>query len=200
MSGAISGARCAGEARSPDRESEPAPDPESDRIRCRLPTVRAKLSVLVALASVGLAADGVAQEAPAEYAIELGDRAAVAAGASGSLSLTIRPLRGRRISQDGPLRINVAVAPEPGLRFARRAFRRRHAADPRADAPRFELGFAAESAGEFRVDVDIRFWLCARRTCWPVRERRRVVVEVTAPPTPTPPPPPADAGPPDAAN
>lgn len=158
--------------------------------------MRAKLSVLVALASVGQAADGVAEDAPAEYAIELGDRATAAAGASGSLSLTIRPLRGRRISQDGPLRINVAVAPEPGLRFARRAFRRRHAADPKADAPRFELGYTAESEGEFRVDIAIRFWLCAKRTCWPVRERRRVVVEVSSPPAP----PPADAGPPDAAN
>lgn len=102
-------------------------------------------------------------------------------GATGAVSLTIAPDDGWTISRDGPLRITLAVTPSIGVSLPRRRYVRADAADARADAPRFDLRFKAVTAGDYTVGLDVRFWLCARQTCHPVRERRTVALRVVAP-------------------
>lgn len=111
-----------------------------------------------------------------------GDGAVV--GDSRALALTITPASGHTISRDGPLVISVKAIPKVGLDLPRRRYRRRHAANERATALRFDLGYRAVRAGRYTVVVNVRFWLCGKKTCWPVRATRRVSVEVAEPKVP----------------
>lgn len=149
-----------------------------------------RVGVASGAAAVGLIAlaAALAAASPPEYRIELAGGGAVAAGATGAASLTIQPARGRQISTDGPLHIELAVTPASGLTLSRHRLRRADAADPAAEAPRFEIAFRAEREGSYRISLDIRFWICGSRTCRPIRERRALEVRVEAPP------PPPDAG------
>ena len=146
------------------------------------------MRLLLGLAAV-LATAGAASGQSTEYRIELGPVASLEVGQPGSQTLTLTPLRGRRISRDGPLLIDVVVDPAEGLKLTRTRLRLRDAVDPEAHAPRFEIPLVGERPGSYQLELDIRFWICARRTCRPVRERRRAPVEVVGPKAPV------DAGP-----
>ena len=91
------------------------------------------------------------------------------------------------MSRDGP--VIVDLSPADGLIVPKRRYQRADAADQQAEDPRFDLGFRADEAGDYRLGIELRFWICADRTCRPVREKRSVAVRVKAPP----PPPTADA-------
>jgi hypothetical protein len=82
----------------------------------------------------------------------------------------------------------------------RRRYLRKDAADPAADAPRFDVKVRAKVAGDHALTVEARFWLCAAKTCRPVVARRSATVRVPAPPVDAgvdaPPALPLDAGPP----
>lgn len=151
---------------------------------------------LAAAIAVALLATNAAGER-SEYEIKLGAVADIQVGSTGALALTISPLRDRRVSKDGPLSIDVLVDPPAGLKLPRSRLRLRDAVDPEAQAPRFEIPLEGERAGAYQLEIDVRFWICARRTCRPVRERRTAKVAVVEPPPPPPPPPANDAGPPD---
>jgi hypothetical protein len=112
--------------------------------------------------------------APAEVTGEVGAAAAV--------SLTIAPRAGYRLDRDGPLTIDLAVAPAGGVTLPRRRYQRRHAADVQADAPRFDLETRAKEAGDTTLKVTVRCWICRRTTCWPVREALAIAVHVNAAP------------------
>lgn len=155
--------------------------------------MRFGLGLVAALAVALLAAGVVTGERP-EYEIKLGEVGPLEVGAASSQTLTIAPLRGRRISRDGPLSIDVLVDPPAGLELPRPRLRLRDAVDPEAQSPRFEIPLLARAAGSYRLEIDVRFWICARRTCRPVRERRAAEISVIEPP------PPADAGTPDGAD
>ncbi|MCE9574236.1 MAG: hypothetical protein K8W52_13900 [Deltaproteobacteria bacterium] len=123
---------------------------------------------------------------------------ALASGASGAVSLTIAPAAGKTVSADGPVRVDV-VAVDGGVGVPRRRYTRKDAADPAADAPRFDLKVRALTAGDHDLAIDVRFWLCGARICAPVRAHRTVTIHVAAPPDAMPPDarPPPDAPPPD---
>jgi hypothetical protein len=127
-----------------------------------------------------------AASAPTAYELRL----PATKGDSGAVSLTIAPGAGHSVSRDGPLRIDVSAVPNAGLKLSATRLTRSDAADPEADAPRFELGYTAELPGGYAVAIEIRFWICRKRTCRPVRETRTVDVAVAEPA----PPPPPDAG------
>ena len=55
-----------------------------------------------------------------------------------------------------------------GLRPTRALYRRDDAVDPRADVPRFELGFVAEREGRARLTGDCTFYVCQSDRCRPV--------------------------------
>jgi hypothetical protein len=115
-------------------------------------------------------------------------------GASSAISVAIVPAAGRTVSPDGPVRLAV-TAPE-ALGLPRRRYARKDAADPAADAPRFDVRVKAREPGDHAVALDIRFWLCGSRVCRPITATRTVTVHVPAPAPPidAAPPPPVDAG------
>lgn len=103
-------------------------------------------------------------------------------GASGAISVAIVPSAGRTISADGPVRVTVS-GPD-GLGLPRRRYARKDAADPAADAPRFDVRVKAREPGDHAVALDVRFWLCGSRVCRPITATRTVHVHVPAPAPP----------------
>jgi hypothetical protein len=115
------------------------------------------------------------------YELLLPESVVVAEGAEAKVSLTISPAPGRSISRKGPLRVALSAEPADGLVLPRRRYRRADAADVLAESPRFDLAVRGRRAGRHRLRVAVRFWLCGRRTCWPVAAERGVAVEVSPP-------------------
>lgn len=138
-----------------------------------------------ALAAAGLAAAGLAACAPAHadepgYELRVVDEVALELGATGSISVAIVPAAGRTVSGDGPVR--VAVSAPDGVGLPRRRYARKDAADPAADAPRFDVRLRAREPGDHAVELDVRFWLCGARVCRPITATRTVLARVAAPP------------------
>jgi hypothetical protein len=135
---------------------------------------RRRTTALVA-ALVAAAAPGAARAEDAVYELRVAD-AAAEVGAAIAISLTIVPAGGRTVSHDGPLRVDLTA--DDGVALTRRRYARRDAADPAADAPRFDLKLKALAAGDHPLAIDARFWLCGARVCRPVRAHRAIVVHV----------------------
>lgn len=138
--------------------------------------------VLAALVAAGARAEGDGEG----WELRVADQLDVVVDTSTTLSLTIAGLDGRTVSRDGPIRVEVS---SETLKLPRLRYQRRQAADPAAEAPRFDLKVAAPAAGDHQLAIDVRFWLCAAKTCRPVRTRRTVTVRAAAAA-----PPPVDAG------
>lgn len=128
-----------------------------------------KLLVVAALLLVAAAP----ARADDTWEVRVDDSAEVSAGANAAVSLTIAGLGGRVVSKDGPVRVALASST---LKTPKVRYDRRNAADPAADSPRFDLKFSAAEAGDHELAVDIRFWLCGKRSCRPVHTRRTVKV------------------------
>jgi hypothetical protein len=130
--------------------------------------------------------------------LRIPERVELVTGASGTLPITINVDRGRTISKDAGVMID--LAPEGGVQIKKRRLGRGDAVDPEADAPRFAVPVRADAAGDFALKLRVRFWLCGNKVCRPIDARRSVTIAVTTPAAP--PPPPVDAGvdaaPPDA--
>lgn len=116
----------------------------------------------------------------AGWDLRIPERIEVVLGESGTLPITFTLDRGRTISKDAGITID--LAPEGSVQIKKRRLGRADAVDPEADAPRFAVPVRAEAAGDFAVKVHVRFWLCGTKVCRPVEARRRVIVAVTAPP------------------
>jgi hypothetical protein len=136
-----------------------------------------KLAVVVGV----LLAAHAAHADDAAYELKAAD-ATVTVGGAASISLTIAPAAGKTVSHDGP--VKVELTPDDGLSVARRRYARKDAADPAADAPRFDLKVKALAAGDHVLDVDVHFWLCGQKVCGPVHAHRTVTVHVAAPAAP----------------
>jgi hypothetical protein len=137
----------------------------------------------VSLVSPVLLAGAVALAAAPEHELRTGGPVTLAVGARGAASLTIVPAAGRRLDADAPLSLRLTVTPATGLKLARRRYTLVDAADPRAEAPRFDLALEGTSAGSYTVTVEARFWLCAARTCRAVRDTVEIPVTAAAPET-----------------
>lgn len=142
------------------------------------------LAFALATAATAAEAEAEAEDAPGFEIRLVPETVAAEVGSKGAVSLTIAPSPGYRIDRDGPLRIGVSVSPETGLGLPRRRYRRSEAADEQAEAPRFDLRYQADAAGDYQLAVEVRFWLCRRHTCRAIKEQRRVGVVVTAPAAP----------------
>lgn len=135
-------------------------------------------ALLIAQAASAEAQRGVA----ADHRITIADPAPVAVGGRGAMSVTIAAEPGYTISREGPLSITVAAP--PGVTPTKQRYARADAADARAESPRFDLRYQAQAAGEHPLEVRLRFWVCATRSCRPVDVQRTVVVVATAAPSP----------------
>jgi len=145
--------------------------------------VLAAAAVCLALASIGVPA--LADDDGEGYRLRVSRRVDVGVGEERAISLTLFPKTGYSISKDGP--IEVRLRPEDHLEVHRNHYERSDAADPGAEAPRFEIRVRTASPGRYRLGVEIRFWLCRKRTCRPIHRELEVAV-VAAEPAP-------DAGP-----
>jgi hypothetical protein len=137
-------------------------------------------AAVIAVPGVALAGEG--------YEVKVTDRVEVEIGAEAAPSLTIAPAPDHSISRQGPLLITLEVTPAEGLTLRKHRYRRGDAADERAEAPRFDLRLRAATAGDYRVAIELDFWVCRRWSCRPISETRLITVSVVAPA------PPADAG------
>jgi hypothetical protein len=133
----------------------------------------------LAVACVTLAA-AIAVAAPPEHELRASGALTIVAGARGAASLSIVPAAGRRLDADAPLSLRLSVAPATGLKLPRRRYALADAADPRAEAPRFDLALEGQSPGSYTLTVEARFWLCAARTCRAVRDQVQIPVTVAA--------------------
>jgi hypothetical protein len=122
-----------------------------------------------------------AQRKP-EHELRTGGPVSARPGERAQVSLEVAPGEGLTIHAGAPLRVSLTVEPDGAITLPRRRLRRRDAADPRAGAPRFDLPFVAVRAGTHQLVAEVRFWLCRRRTCWPVRDKVAISVTVGAPP------------------
>jgi hypothetical protein len=139
-----------------------------------------KLGLLaVAMAVIALAARADAQR-DTGWELKIPERVELVNGASGTLPIAFTVDRGRTISKDAGLTID--LAPDAAVQIKKRRLVRADAVDPEADAPRFAIPIRAETAGDFSVRVRIQFWLCGQKVCRPVEARRTVIVAVTTPP------------------
>ena len=127
--------------------------------------------VLVAAASVAAAAG-------ATYELRVPETVEVKPDDSTTVSLTIAGTGTKTISKEGPIRIDLS---SPTLTLPRTRYERRHAADPAAETPRFDLKFTAPTAGDHELVLALRFWICGARTCRPVRATKTIAVRATAP-------------------
>lgn len=115
-----------------------------------------------------------------EWDVRVPDEITVAPGDAAAVSLTLAPGGGRTISTDAPIRISLD---SETLTLPRKRYGRKQAADPGAEAPRFDLRLVAPTAGDHELTVEVRAWVCARKTCRPMRTSRTVIIRA-APPTP----------------
>ncbi len=141
--------------------------------------IAALATVSAAVAVTTLAACTPARADDPGYELRVAAEMTVEVGATSALSVAIVPAAGRTISADGPVRVAVTVPVELGL--PRRRYARKDAADPAADAPRFDIKVKAREPGDHAVALDVRFWLCGSRVCRPITVTRTVTVHVPAP-------------------
>jgi hypothetical protein len=140
----------------------------------------AVLAALLALASTPAGADE-------PWHITAPDAVDAEVDAAGSVSLAIGVREGYRISRDGPVVIDLSADPPAALALPHRRLQRRDAADAQADAPRFDLRFKARAEGDCKLTAAVRFWLCAHRTCRPVRAAATIAIHAHKPAPPPPP-------------
>jgi len=113
------------------------------------------------------------------WELKIPERVDLTAGTSGTLPISLAVDRGKTISKDAG--IVVDLAPEGGgVTVKKRRLGRADAVDPDADAPRFSVPLRAEAAGDFTLRVRLRFWVCGQKVCKPVDAKRSVVLSVTA--------------------
>jgi hypothetical protein len=138
-------------------------------------------SLLLVVAVAISAPRAEAQRAPG-WSLEIPDRVDLVAGTVGTLPITLSIDRGRSISKDAGIILD--LAPDNAISIKRKRLGRADAVDPGADSPRFSIALHSDNAGDFTIRVRIRFWLCGAKVCRPVEARRNVTVPVAAPPPP----------------
>ena len=116
------------------------------------------------------------------WELKIPERLEIVAGQSGTLPIAIAVDRGRTISKDAALILDLAS--DGGVTVKKKRLGRGDAVDPDADAPRFAVALHGEAVGEFTLRVHLRFWLCGGRVCRPVDARRTVAVAVQGTPAP----------------
>lgn len=136
------------------------------------------LALVTLLAAAAAAAALAAAAEPPEYELRTSGALELRAGDRGAVSLTVAPAAGRRIDRDAPLSVRVTVTPATGLKPLKARYALADAADPRAESPRFDLAVEATTPGDYTLSADVRFWVCAKKTCRPVRETVTVPIKV----------------------
>jgi hypothetical protein len=112
-------------------------------------------------------------EAARSYTLEASATpSAPRAGAAGTLVIAIRPAAKAHVHPQAPLKVTLSGT--PGLQLAKTQLGRKDVADPKAEAPRFEVPFTATAAGKQEARAKVDFFICSDQWC--VKQVRDVVV------------------------
>jgi hypothetical protein len=139
------------------------------------PMIRALLLAALALAPLAALADP-GSEAKSAYRLE-SDRSTseLKAGEQGKLVVVIRPTApGWHIHPEAPLKVRFESS---GLTIEKTTFSRKDAANPGAQAPRFESAFVAPSLGTKEATASFDFFICSDSAC--VKQSRTLSIPVT---------------------
>jgi hypothetical protein len=147
------------------------------------PATRCALVASLAMAGVGGPSGEVrADEAAWEVAID--ERLELVVGTVANAKVRLRG-RGRySVARSGLL---IDLKPARGLGVRQRRYQRGDAVDGEAAEASFSIPVRGEAVGAHALELRVRFWVCAAKSCLPVDERRTVAIEVREPPPPPPP-------------
>lgn len=147
----------------------------------------AGLAMLLAMAG----GEARAEEPAWELAID--ERLELVVGTVANAKVRLRG-RGRYIVARSGLLID--LKPARGLGVRQRRYQRGDAVEGEAAEASFSIPVRGEAVGAHALELRVRFWVCAAKSCLPVDERRTVAIEVReAPPPPAPPASPLPPGP-----
>ena len=152
----------------------------------------AGLAMLFAMAGMGgLSGEARAEESAWELAVD--ERLALVVGTVANAKVRLRG-RGRYTMARSGLLID--LKPARGLGVRQRRYQRGDAVEGEAAEASFSIPVRGEAVGAHALELRVRFWVCAAKSCLPVDERRTVAIEVReAPAPPASPPPPGPVGP-----
>ncbi len=136
------------------------------------------MRLVAVLAVLLLAAPAAAEGVSPEFTLVPGDPVDAAVGAQASASLTVSPAAGYSLHKGAGVTVRLSLEPAQGVKLPRRRLSRDDAADPRADAPRFDLPFVGEASGAYTLRADVRFWVCGKRTCRPARGQAQIPIVI----------------------
>lgn len=156
--------------------------------RARRAPLLAAVGLCVGVFGAGDAGDARGDEAA--WAIELDERIQLQPGKAAPVKLTLRGGGRHSVARSGLL---VDLKPARGLGVRQRRYQRGDAVEAEASDPSFAIPVRGEALGEHALEIRVRFWVCAQKSCLPVDERRTVAIEVREPPPPAPQEPPAPA-------
>jgi len=135
----------------------------------------ASLALLAAAPARAGSEDAVGAEAARSWRLVTeGSTRELAAGASGKLVLFIEPVGKTHVHPKAPLKISIEAT--PGLKLGKAQLGHADAVDPAAEAPRFEVPFAATAAGAQQAKAKLDFYICSDQWC--VRQVKDVVLAV----------------------
>jgi hypothetical protein len=141
----------------------------------RVLAIRVLATFALLVAAPGARAADPAAEAAKSYRIETqGTTAEVKAGGKGTLVLAIVPIAKVHVHPQAPLKITLEAQ---GLTLEKTSLGHKDAVDPKAEAPRFEIPFAAAAAaGKQEAKAKLDFFICSDQWC--VKQTRDVTVAV----------------------
>ncbi len=84
-------------------------------------------------------------------------------GGKGRLVLFIEPLQKVHVHPQAPLKIRIEAP--AGLTFQKTELGHKDAVDPKAEAPRFEVPFAAATRGRHEARATLDFFICSDSWC-----------------------------------
>ena len=136
--------------------------------------IRVLAAVALLVVAAGVRAGDPAAEAAKSYRIETqGTTAEVKAGGKGTLVVAIVPVAEVHVHPQAPLKITLEAR---GLTLEKTSLGHKDAVDPKAEAPRFEIPFAAAAAGKQEAKAKLDFFICSDQWC--VKQTRDVTVAV----------------------
>jgi hypothetical protein len=128
-----------------------------------------------ALAAPPARAADPSSEAAKSYRIDTaGTTQQLAAGAKGTLVLSIVPLAKVHVHPEAPLKISLGAT--PGLKLEKTTLGKADPVDPKADGRRFEVPFVALAAGKQEARAKLDFFVCSDQWC--VKQVKDVTVPV----------------------
>lgn len=137
--------------------------------------MRLAVALIALLPALAARAADPAAEAARSYTLEASAApAALKAGQQGTLHLAITPVGKTHVHPQAPLKVTLTAS--AGLTLGKASLGRADLADPKAEAPRFDVPFTAAAAGPQQARAKVDFFICS--DAWCVKQVREVTIPV----------------------